>query len=134
MADKKRFDYSLVGLVKTDHVTLFNKEGVVNLDAKAQSVCANYGLFVMLTRTLAGHENDTIQEKKDLMTKTWDWLKEGCPKREKVMVSAYDAAVKKADAFRDITLNDPKATPAARKAADKEHAETLITLAKIFGK
>jgi hypothetical protein len=135
MADKKRFDYSLVGLVKADHVTTFETApaytdakgkaipaiicGIDDLDTNAQKVLANYGLFVMLTRTLAGHEADTNTEKKELMTKTWDWLKESCPKREKVMISAYEAACNKVN---------------ASTASAKEKASTLAVLKTAFGK
>jgi hypothetical protein len=115
-----RFDYSQVGLVKADHITLFDGEGVANLDDHAQSVLANYGLFVMLTRTLAGHEDDGLTEKRELIKKTWNWLKEGCPKREKVMISAYDSAVTKCNASTELTA--------------KEKAQTLKALAVIFGK
>lgn len=96
---KTRFDYSLVGLAKKDGVTTFDGKGIETLNTDANNFLANYGLFVVLTRTLAGHEKDSINEKKDHIRKEWNWLVAGCPKRTKntaaskvkTMQEQYDA-------------------------------------------
>lgn len=89
--DKKRYDYTIIGLVKTEGHVSFDNVSVDTLPDNAKQVLMHYGAFVMLTRTLAGHEKDTDAEKKSLVKDTWDWLLAGCPKRIK---SGFDGKAK----------------------------------------
>ena len=92
---KKKFDYSLVGLVKKDDVTTFDDERVDELNVTAKAFLVNYGAFVAMSRTLAGHEKDTIEEKRALVKDYWDWLDAGCPKRERKVSDAFTTACNK---------------------------------------
>jgi len=84
MSDKKRYDYSKIGLVKKDGNVFFDGERILlGLKEGAQTVAAEYGIFVMATRVLAGHEKDTDAEKRELVKGVIDWLKADCPKRTK---------------------------------------------------
>ncbi len=95
MSDKKRFDYSLVNLSKKEDITLFDGNGIDDLPEVARTFLANYGMFVALSRTLAGHEKDTIEEKRALVKDYWDWLNAGCPKRERKVSDAFTTACNK---------------------------------------
>ena len=72
--------YSVFGLEKKDGVTSFSGLGIEDLPEASRRWLANYGLFVAMTRTWAGHEKDTAGEKQDLLTREWEWLMDGCPK------------------------------------------------------
>jgi hypothetical protein len=135
MSEKTRFDYSLVGLAKVDGVTKFNGMTIHEVIATnadkvkaaenkkaATDFLMNYGLFVVLTRTLAGHEKDSISEKKSLIQKEWDWLKSGCPKREHATMSAEE----KAQAQYDATVKMIRDASATGTATEKKMAEAII--------
>ena len=92
---KERFDYSLIGLVKKDDVTTFDGKRVDELNVDAKKFLVNYGAFVAMSRTLAGHEKDTIEEKRALVKDYWDWLEAGCPKRERKVSDAFMTACNK---------------------------------------
>ncbi len=92
---KERFDYSLVGLVKKDDVTTFDGKRADELNVDAKMFLINYGAFVAMSRTLAGHEKDTIEEKRALVKDYWDWLNAGCPKRERKVSDAFTTACNK---------------------------------------
>ena len=92
---KERFDYSLVGLVKKDGVTTFGGQKAEDLNLNAQAFLINYGAFVAMSRTLAGHEKDTVEEKRELLSDYWNWLEEGCPKRERKVSDAFTTACNK---------------------------------------
>jgi hypothetical protein len=92
---KERFDYSLVGLVKKDDVTTFDGKRADELNVDAKMFLINYGAFVAMSRTLAGHEKDTIEEKRALVKDYWDWLDTGCPKRERKVSDAFTTACNK---------------------------------------
>ena len=91
---KTKFDYTTIGLVKADGVVSFDGKGIDSLPATAKEHLLNYGLFVKLTRALAGHENDTIAEKKALVAETWDWLMADCPKITRTKTDAVTATAK----------------------------------------
>lgn len=93
MATKIRFDYSKIGLTKVDGITLFDGKGIVNLAKEVIDYLANYGLFVILTRALAGHEKDTDAEKKSIVSASFQWLLDGCPKRTKTHIDAKTATI-----------------------------------------
>jgi len=81
---KVRFDYSLVGLEKKEGIVTFDNVKVVEkLTPHALSIAANYGLFVAATRSLAGHEKDSVAEKKELIKGVIDWYLDDCPQRTK---------------------------------------------------
>ncbi|OQB06825.1 MAG: hypothetical protein BWY21_01883 [Parcubacteria group bacterium ADurb.Bin216] len=92
---KERFDYTQIGLAKVEDVTTFDgkRADELNLDAKAFLI--NYGAFVAMSRTLAGHEKDTIAEKRALVEDYWNWLEAGCPKRERKVSDAFTTACNK---------------------------------------
>ena len=92
---KERFDYSLIGLVKKDDVTTFDGKRADELNVDAKMFLINYGAFVAMSRTLAGHEKDTIEEKRALVKDYWDWLDAGCPKRERKVSDAFTTACNK---------------------------------------
>ena len=92
---KERFDYSLIGLVKKDDVTTFDGKRADELNVPAKAFLINYGAFVAMSRTLAGHEKDTIEEKRALVKDYWDWLDAGCPKRERKVSDAFTTACNK---------------------------------------
>lgn len=92
---KERFDYSLVGLVKKDDVTTFDGKRADELNVDAKMFLINYGAFVAMSRTLAGHEKDTIAEKRELVEDYWNWLEAGCPKRERKVSDAFTTACNK---------------------------------------
>ncbi len=92
---KERFDYSLVGLVKKDDVTTFDGKRADELNVDAKAFLINYGAFVAMSRTLAGHEKDTIAEKRELVADYWNWLEAGCPKRERKVTDAFTTACNK---------------------------------------
>ena len=81
-ADKVRFDYTTIGLVKKDGIVTFDGKGINDI-ANCKDYLANYGLFVIMTRSLAGHEKDTDAEKKAILVDTFSWFTEGMPKRAK---------------------------------------------------
>jgi len=81
-SDKVRFDYTTIGLVKADGIVTFDGKGINDI-ADCKDYLANYGLFVVLTRSLAGHEKDTLAEKKAIVKDNFQWFLAGMPKREK---------------------------------------------------
>lgn len=119
---KVRFDYSLVGLAKKDGVTTFNGAPVESLPESAKTFLVNYGGFVALTRTLAGHEKDTAAEKKAHIQKEWDWLAAGCPKRERAIKSAYERAMEQ----YEITVKSIRDAAANGTKAEKKMADDII--------
>lgn len=116
MADKKRFDYSLIGLEKKNGITLFNGIGIADMESHVVELLANYGLFVMLSRSLAGHKKDSVEEKKDTVYKVFDWLMDGCPKREKSKADVFTTTCNKVMAS-DATDEAKEATIAALELA-----------------
>ena len=92
---KERFDYAQIGLVKKDDVTTFDGKRADELNVTAKAFLINYGAFVAMSRTLAGHEKDTIEEKRALVKDYWDWLNAGCPKRERKVSDAFTTACNK---------------------------------------
>ena len=92
---KERFDYAQIGLAKVEDVTTFDGKKADDLNAYAKSFLVNYGAFVAMSRTLAGHEKDTIAEKRELVEDYWNWLEAGCPKRERKVTDAFTTACNK---------------------------------------
>ena len=81
---KERYDYSKIGLKKENGNVFFDGVRILpELKEGAQTVAAEYGIFVMATRVLAGHEKDTDAEKRELVKGVIDWLLADCPKRAK---------------------------------------------------
>lgn len=118
--DKKRFDYSQVGLAKVDDVTTFDGKRAEELNLDARMFLINYGAFVAMSRTLAGHEKDTIAEKRALVKDYWDWLDAGCPKRERKVSDAFTTACNKIMA----SAGDEKDKLAAIKALENAFGKT----------
>ena len=81
---KVRFDYTTIGLVKNadnnDEVT-FDGLGINELPKESIDWIANYGLFVYLTRSLAGHEKESVEFKRTMISDGYNWLKDGMPKK-----------------------------------------------------
>lgn len=92
---KVRFDYSKIGLVKKDDVVTMQGKGINILPQESREWLTNYGLFVALTRTLAGHEKDSLVEKQELIQKEWDWLAQGMPTKTRTKVDAFTSACQK---------------------------------------
>lgn len=119
MAKKVRFDYSKVGLSKedfkdtngkvlrSDKVT-FDGYNVEDLPYVSQTWCADYGLFVALTRTLAGNEKASLKEKHDLIQEKWDWLMNGMPAITRTKVDAFTSACQKVmnSGADELTINN----------------------------
>ena len=106
---KERFDYSTIGLVKKEDKVTFNEEGIDVLTSEVKDWLANYGTFVYLTRLLAGHEKDTLAEKKAIVQEGWNWLVDGMPARTRARVDGKTAAVnellKQLEVATDTTTN-----------------------------
>jgi len=92
---KERFDYTQIGLAKVEDVTTFDGKRADELNLDARMFLINYGAFVAMSRTLAGHEKDTIAEKRALVEDYWNWLEAGCPKRERKVSDAFTTACNK---------------------------------------
>lgn len=92
---KERFDYTQIGLAKVEDVTTFDGKRADELNIDAKAFLINYGAFVAMSRTLAGHEKDTITEKRALVEDYWNWLEAGCPKRERKVTDAFTTACNK---------------------------------------
>jgi hypothetical protein len=116
---KTRFDYSLISLTKKDDVTLFNGMSIMNLTQPCRDYLANYGLFVVLTRTLAGHEQDSLVEKKALVADAFQWFIDEMPKREKKTMTTEEKAAKaKADAIATMRAAVKDGSPAEKKMVE----------------
>jgi hypothetical protein len=114
-----RYDYNKIGLAKTEGTTKFDGMGINDLGNAAIQWIANYGLFVFLTRSLAGHEKMSDADKKDIVAESFQWLLDGMPARER----------SKADAFTSACM---KVWESDAKKADK--LSTIKTLEVAFGK
>jgi len=112
MANKKRFDYSTLKLNKVEGVTKFDGKGIDALPAETRTFLANYGLFVNMTRELAGHEKDTIAEKQAILNDQWAWLEAGCPKRERKTIDV------KARTIATMRAAVEHGTPAEKKMVE----------------
>ncbi|MFZ3129589.1 MAG: hypothetical protein WA125_00415 [Desulfosporosinus sp.] len=119
---KTRFDYSLINLIKKDDVTTFNGMGITNLTQPCRDYLANYGLFVVLTRTLAGHESDSIAEKKALVADAFKWFTDEMPKREKKTLTAEEKAAK----AKEAAIATMRAAVEKGTAAEKKMVESII--------
>lgn len=114
-----RYDYNKIGLAKVNGITIFCGKGIKDFaDAVVQWI-ANYGLFVFLTRSLAGHEKMSDNDKRDIVAESFQWLLDGMPARER----------SKADAFTSACM---KVWESDSKKADK--LSTIKTLEVAFGK
>ena len=90
-----RYDYNRIGLAKTEGTTKFNGMGINDLGNAAVQWIANYGLFVFLTRSLAGHEKMSDNDKKDIVAESFQWLLDGMPARERSKADAFTSACMK---------------------------------------
>lgn len=118
-----RFDYTTLGLVKKDDVVTFNGNGIMDLDQKIRDGLSNYGLFVKMTRALAGHEKDSEVEKKAILTSMWDLLKSG------KMTSGKKTGLS-AEAILDRATKDVKLTPAESRLMASIKAKVAAANAK----
>ncbi len=121
---KVRFDYSLVGLEKKEGIVTFDNVKVVEkLTPHALSIAANYGLFVAATRSLAGHEKDSVAEKKELIKGVIDWYLDDCPQRTKGTTGIASTQSKVDAIMADITgltaIMDMSKDKAAKAAIQK---------------
>lgn len=103
--NKTRFDYTQLKLAKVDGLVSFNGHKVDDLPATSLKFLANYGAFVNMTRELAGHEKDTLDEKQALLDAQWAWFEAGCPKRERATI---DPKAKAIQVMRDAVANGTK--------------------------
>jgi hypothetical protein len=124
MADKKRFDYSKIGLIKKDDITTYDGKGLEQFSVASILRLANYGLFTILTRSLAGHEKETNEEKKEILTETFDGLvNETGRKRGKVAETPEEKDARiKAETIARIRESVKNGT-----AAEKKMAEQIIS-------
>lgn len=120
--EKIRFDYTKVGLVKKDDIVTFNGKGVEDI-ANCRDYLANYGLFVVMTRSLAGHEKETDAEKKTILTATFKWFEDEMPKR----IKKVETPEEKAARIKAETIASIRAAVASGTAAEKKMAETIIS-------
>jgi hypothetical protein len=119
---KARFDYASIGLTKLEGVTLFNGEGITAMNEDIKAKLADYGLFVKLTRALAGHEKDSNEEKKAILTEMFNMLKDGkmtTGKRTRTTADPFKVACDK------VWLSD---------AAEKIRRSTIKGLENAFNK
>ena len=114
-----RYDYNKIGQAKTEGTTKFDGMGINDIPATATEWIANYGLFVFLTRSLAGHEKMSDNDKKNIVAESFQWLLDGMPARER----------SKADAFTSACM---KVWESDSKKADK--LSTIKTLEVAFDK
>ena len=91
-SDKVRFDYTTIGLVKKDGIVTFDGKGINDIQ-DCKDYLANYGLFVVLTRSLAGHEKDSLAEKKSIVKENFQWFLDKMPKREKTRIDTKTATI-----------------------------------------
>jgi hypothetical protein len=112
---KVRFDYTTIGLIKKDGIVTFEGKGINDITT-CKDYLANYGLFVVLTRSLAGHENDSLAEKKAIVADTFKWFTDGMPKREKSRIDTKTA-----------TINLLKAQMETASKAEKAVLASIIT-------
>ena len=112
---KERFDYTQLKLAKVDGLVSFNGHKVDDLPATSLKFLANYGAFVNMTRELAGHEKDTLDEKQALLDAQWSWLEAGCPKRERATVD-----------IQARTIATMRAAVANGTPAEKKQIEGII--------
>jgi len=138
---KVRFDYSLVGLAKKDGIVTFDSVNIIEkLTPHALSIAANYGLFVAATRSLAGHEKDSLAEKKELIKGVIDWYLEDCPQRTKGATGIASTQSKVDAIMADITgltaimdmSKDKAAKAAIQKMIDGKSVEAEVLQKKII--
>ena len=123
MAEKKRFDYSRIGLAKVDGTTTFWGKGVNDLTEETVKYLANYGLFVVLTRTLAGNEKKSDHEKTEIVNREMKWLLDGMPKRERKTESPEDKAAR----IKAETIKAMRAAVENGTVAEKRMVEQIIS-------
>ena len=95
-----RFDYEgRLGLAKVKGETFLWGCGISFFSKTVVAWLANYGLFVYLTRSLAGKENYTDREKLTIVNDKFQWLAKGMPHEatEKVTVSKVEESLEGAD-------------------------------------
>lgn len=115
--DKKRFDYGQIGLVKKNDEVLYEGISVDDLPTNSKSWLSHYGAFVFLTRSLAGHEKDSLADKKAIVAEQFQWLVDGMPEKTRKNAVKVDAFV---DACRKVMASD---APASTKAKTIEALE-----------
>ena len=110
-----RYDYTKIGLTKINNVTTFDGNGIDKFMPEVVNGLANYGFFVVLTRSLAGHEKDTDVEKKLIVKSVYDMLASGKLRSgKKSGMSAEDKAkLAKENAIK--AMRDAATTPAEKK-------------------
>lgn len=110
--------YVEMGLNKIDNVVTFEGKGIDDLPKDSARFLANYGLFVHMTRALAGKESYSVPEKIKILKDDFSWLEEGMPKRHTTSgVALIKAALENAEA--------------KRLATEKELAEARELIAKL---
>jgi hypothetical protein len=123
MANKKRFDYSVLGLVKKNHVTTFNGIGIDAFTREVRDGLANEGYFTKLTRSLAGKEKFTNTEKISELKDTFDMLKSG-----KLVMGTKSTMTpeEKAARQKEITIAAMRAAVANGTPSEKKVIEGII--------
>lgn len=98
-----RFDYEgRLGLSKSKGTTLLWGCGLSFFSKAVIEWLANYGLFVYLTRSLAGKESYSDREKLAIINDKFQWLAKGMPHEttEKVTISKVEESLEGED-FND---------------------------------
>jgi hypothetical protein len=122
MSDKKRFDYTTLGLIKKDDITTFNEQGINDIP-ECRDYLANYGLFVIMTRSLAGHEKDSLVEKKAILTETFKWFTDKMPKRVKKVETPEEKAARE----KATTITMMRKAVENGTAAEKKMVEQIVS-------
>jgi hypothetical protein len=91
--------YGVYGLTKENDVTTLLGHGINDYPETTRTHLANYGMFVEASRTHAATKECplTEQEKKDRFIEIDKWFMAGCPKREKVVMTAKEKEMKRRD-------------------------------------
>jgi hypothetical protein len=109
----------VLGLVKKDDVVTFNGQGIDAVTDDARTYLANYGLFVHMTRCLAGEEKSTIEEKTAILAEDFKWFVDDMPAITRKNAVKIDAFVVSCDTIMK----------SASKKADKLSAIKALELA-----
>jgi hypothetical protein len=110
-----RYDYSKIALVKKDGITKFDDNGIDNFTSDVVNGLANYGFFVMLTRSLAGHEKETDIEKKAIVKAVYEMLLSGKMRTGKKIGMTAEEKAKLAKDNAIEAMRKAATTPAEKK-------------------
>jgi hypothetical protein len=124
MTDKKRYDYGKIGLTKIDDVTTFKGKGLESFAVSGILKLANYGLFAIMTRALAGHEKETDKEKEEILIETFNNLVNGISRKKG---KPAETAEQKEARVKAETIARIRESVKNGTAAEKKMAEQIIS-------